>query len=304
MRSDHVLVTGGSGFLGRAVVGALRKSGARVRVADLEPFPDPEVESIVGDLRSAQTRSAAVTPGLTGVIHLAARTSVLESVGDPAGVHTMNVTVTAELLELARRAGVGRFLLASTNAIVGDVGARRIHEDIPLRPLTPYGATKAAGEMLLAGYAGSYGMATCAVRLTNVYGPGMERKDSFVPRLMRAALSGEGVQVYGDGLQRRDLVHVGDAAEGFMAAWRNRFTGSLIVGSGHSVTVLDLVEAARTATGRPIAVEHVPAKAGEMPAVIVDISRARSLGYEPRVTLQEGLASVWQEFAADAGTAR
>ena len=79
---------------------------------------------------------------------------------------------------------------------------------MPLAPLTPYGATKAAGEMLLCGYAGAYGMATCALRFTNIYGPGMEAKDSFVPRLMRAALAGTGVQIYGDGKQLRDLVHM------------------------------------------------------------------------------------------------
>jgi UDP-glucose 4-epimerase len=288
------------------VVRELVEEGACVRVVDRVPYSAGAagVTSVVGDLTDPTVRSAAVTSDLTGVIHLAARTSVLESVDDPAGVHHTNVTVTAELLELARRAGVPRFVLASTNAVVGDIGERRIHEDLPLRPLTPYGATKAACEMLLAGYAGAYGMSTCALRLSNIYGPGMEHKDSFVPRLMRAALVGEGVSVYGDGNQSRDLVHVEDAAQGFLVAWRRRYTGSLIVGSGRSVTVTELVEAARKATGRPIPAEHVPAKSGEMPAVIVDISRARSLGYQPRMTLEDGLAGVWQDFRDHHGAGR
>jgi UDP-glucose 4-epimerase len=180
------------------------------------------------------------------------------------------------------------------------VGAGRIHEEIPLRPLTPYGATKAACEMLLSGYAGSYGMTTCSVRLTNIYGPGMAHKDSFVPRLMRAALSGGGVDVYGDGEQRRDLVHVEDVARGFLTAWTRRRTGPVIIGAGRSVTVTELVEAARKATGRPIPVRHVPAKAGEMPAVVVDLSLARSLGYDPRMTLEDGLVGVWEDFRARA----
>jgi UDP-glucose 4-epimerase len=300
---EHVLVTGGSGFVGRAVVGALREAGARVRVVDLAPHPDRAVGSVVGDLRDPAVRAAAVTGDLTGIIHLAARTSVLESVKDPAGVHDVNVEVTAGLLEAARLAGVERFLFASTNAVVGDIGSGRIHEDVPLRPLTPYGATKAACEMLLAGYAGSYAMVTCAVRLTNIYGPGMAHKDSFVPRLMRAALAGEGVDVYGDGEQRRDLVHVDDVARGFLTAWRARRTGPLIIGAGRSVSVTELVEATRKATGRPIPVRHVPAKPGEMPAVIVDIARARSLGYEPQVALEDGLVGVWQDFGARSAAA-
>ena len=302
MLDEKVLVTGGAGFVGRAVVAALRAAGARVRVADPRALPstDPGIETVAGDLREPGVLAAAVTGDLTGIIHLAARTSVLQSVQDPAGVHEVNVELTARLLEAARLAGVGRFLLASTNAVVGDVGAGRIHEEIALRPLTPYGATKAACEMLLSGYAGSYGMTTCAVRLTNIYGPGMELKDSFVPRLMRAALAGEGVEVYGNGEQRRDLVHVEDVARGFLAAWQADHVGPVIVGAGRSVTVTELVEAARKATERPVPVTHVPAKTGEMPAVIVDIARARSLGYEPLVPLEEGLVGVWADFRARA----
>lgn len=303
MADDQVLVTGGAGFVGRTVVTALRAAGLRVRVADLAAHPDAEVESVVGDLREPAVREAAFAGGLAGVVHLAARTSVLESVKDPAGVHAVNVEMTAGLLESARLTGVERFLLASTNAVVGDIGSGRIHEEVPLRPLTPYGATKAACEMLLSGYAGSYGIAAAAVRLTNIYGPGMAHKDSFVPRLMRAALRGEGVEVYGTGEQRRDLVHVEDVARGFLAAWDHRLTGPVIIGAGRSVTVTELVEAARKATGCPIPVNNVPAKPGEMPAVVVDIAKARSLGYEPRVGLEDGLAGVWQDFRSRAEAA-
>lgn len=303
MADDQVLVTGGAGFVGRTVVTALRAAGLRVRVADLAAHPDAEVESVVGDLREPAVREAAFAGGLAGVVHLAARTSVLESVKDPAGVHAVNVEMTAGLLESARLTGVERFLLASTNAVVGDIGSGRIHEEVPLRPLTPYGATKAACEMLLSGYAGSYGIAAAAVRLTNIYGPGMAHKDSFVPRLMRAALRGEGVEVYGTGEQRRDLVHVEDVARGFLAAWDHRSTGPVIIGAGRSVTVTELVEAARKATGCPIPVNNVPAKPGEMPAVVVDIAKARSLGYEPRVGLEDGLAGVWQDFRSRAEAA-
>jgi UDP-glucose 4-epimerase len=296
LAGEALLVTGGAGFVGHSVVPALLAEGARVTVLDRNPYPSSEVESVVGDLRDPDVRDKAVRPGLTGIVHLAAITSVLGSLRDPTAVHEVNVDATAALLELARVREVHRFVMASTNAVTGDVGEATIHEGLPLRPLTPYGATKAAAEMLLSGYAGGYAMATCALRLTNVYGPGMAHKDSMVPRLMRAVRAGQTIQVYGTGEQRRDFVHVRDVVAGLLAAWRAGHTGPLIVGAGESVSVLELIAAVGRVVGRPVATEHVPAKPGEMPAVVVSIERARALGYRPSVPLEEGLATVWDEF--------
>jgi UDP-glucose 4-epimerase len=129
----------------------------------------------------------------------------------------------------------------------------------------------------------------------------MQLKDSFVPRLMRAARDGHGVQVYGDGNQVRDLIHVDDIVSGLLLAWRSRSTGSIILGAGESVTVNDIIAAARSVTGAPIPVEHIAPKPGEMPAVIVDISTARALGYRPTHDLKSGIATVWPEFAPAGG---
>ncbi len=298
----RVLVTGGSGFIGRRVVGALLDDGADVTVADKRAFPGggagPDgVRTVIGDLCEPSVVAEAVSPGTEVIIHLAALTRVLASVEDPAATHRVNVDVTAALLEQARVRGVGTFLFASTNAVTGDVGRARIDEQIPLRPLTPYGATKAAAEMLIGAYASCYDMTGCSLRFSNVYGPGMQEKDSFVPRLMRAARDGGGVQVYGDGTQLRDLVHVDDIVAGMFAAWRAGFSGPLILGAGESVSVNEMVDAARGVTGAAIPVQHVPSKPGEMPAVIIDISAARALGYAPAHDLKSGLATVWPEFS-------
>jgi UDP-glucose 4-epimerase len=294
---SQVLVTGGSGFIGRRLVRALLDTGADVTVADKRAFPDDAVRSVVGDLCDPSVVASAVRPGTEVIIHLAAITRVLLSIEDPAGTHALNVTATADLLEQARLKEVGSFVLASTNAVTGDVGRATINEQIALRPLTPYGATKAAGEMLLGSYAACYGMTGCALRFSNVYGPGMAEKDSFVPRLMRAARDGQGVQVFGDGTQVRDLVHVDDIVAGIFTALRSGFTGPLILGAGESVTVNEIVDAARSVTGKEIPVENIPAKPGEMPAVIVDISAAKALGYSPAHDLKSGLATVWPEFS-------
>ncbi|HEY0621345.1 MAG TPA: NAD-dependent epimerase/dehydratase family protein [Kribbella sp.] len=298
--ADRVLVTGASGFIGRAVVAALRQRDVPVTAVDREP-PDQSwdsgVEVVTGDLADQQVCIAAFETRPRAVIHLAALTSVLRSVDAPMRTFAENVTITQVLLELSRGSGVGQFVLASTNAVVGDVGASTITADLPLRPLTPYGATKAAGEMLLSAYSGSYGLSTAALRFTNVYGPGMSHKDSFVPRLMRAALTGTGVRVHGDGLQRRDLVYIDDVVAAILLALDNGFDGRAIVGSGSSVSVLELVEAVRSVTGSPIPAEHVAAPAGEMPAVVVDVSAsAEALGYKPTVSLADGLSRTWQYF--------
>ncbi|PXY30957.1 NAD-dependent epimerase/dehydratase family protein [Prauserella muralis] len=295
----NVVVTGGSGFIGRAVVAAFRERGARVTVVDREPVTvqDEGIVAIQGDLADPEIRERAILPGTDGIVHLAAITSVLKSREMPAKTYSENVAITHELLELARMHGVPRFILASTNAVVGDVGVSTITENLALAPLTPYGATKAACEMLMSGYAGAYGMKTCALRFTNVYGPGMSHKDSFVPRLMRAALAGEGVKVYGDGQQRRDLVFLEDVVRGILGAWDTQHVGRAIVGAGRSVSVLELIETVRSVTGCPIPVEHIPAPGGEMPAVVVDISRsAETIGYRPAYDLPAGLAATWQYF--------
>jgi UDP-glucose 4-epimerase len=295
---SRVLVTGGAGFIGRRVVRALLAEGHDVTVADLHAFPDKDVRSVVGDLCDPDGPARAVSQGTDVIIHLAAITSVVGSIQDPVSTHRLNVNATARLLELARENEVGTFLLASTNAVVG-AGAgpgEVITERAVLRPLTPYGATKAAGEMLLGSYANCYGITGTALRFSNVYGPGMLEKDSFIPRLMRAARNGEGVQVRGDGSMLRDVVHVDDVVQGIFAAWRGGHNGPLLLGSGTSVTVNDMVETARRVTGAAIPAERVPVGNGEMPAIVLDISTAKALGYEPAYDLEAGMATVWPDF--------
>jgi UDP-glucose 4-epimerase len=298
--SSRVLVTGGAGFIGRRVVAALLEQGHDVSVVDLRAYPSDDVQSIVGDLTDPETVTKAIRADTEVIIHLAALTSVVKSVDDPVGTFRLNVEATARLLETARENEVHTFLLASTNAAAGNVGGATMNESVPLRPLGPYGATKAAAEMLLSAYTNCYGIKGTALRFSNVYGPGMEAKDSFIPRLMRAARDGEGVQVRGDGSMIRDVVHVDDVLQGIFTAWEAGRTGPLILGSGQSVTVNEMVQTARRVTGRPIPVEHVPVPTGEMPAVLLDISAIKALGYQPRYDLEAGMATVWPDF--DPGT--
>ncbi len=201
------------------------------------------------------------------------------------------------MLEGARTAGVSALVFASTNAVTGPMDAPAITERATLRPMTPYGATKAAGEMLMSAYTASYGVRCTCLRLTNVYGPGMQAKDSIVARLMRGIRLGTTFEIYGDGTpgtrlracQRRRRC-------GATGAERSSWHGPIVIGAGRSLSVLEVVDEVRRVTGAEVPVQHGPAKPGEMPAVIVDAQRARDAGWSPRFGFAEGVAGVWEEW--------
>jgi UDP-glucose 4-epimerase len=276
----------------------LTTAGSYVRVVDLQPHPDPAVEIVVGDIAEPHVVERALDGGFDAIVHLAAVTQVLNSLEQPELAFRTNVAATALLLEAARGAGVAAFAFASTNAVIGPMTDGKITEDTPLQPLTPYGSTKAAGEMLMSAYSASYGVRCSCLRLTNVYGPGMQAKDSIVARLMRAIRLGTTFEIYGDGLQVRDYVHVSDVVSAIRLALVDpRWSGPTVIGSGSSLSVLDVIDEVRRVTGAELHVEHGPAKAGEMPAVIVDNGRARAAGWAPKYTFTNGLTGVWDEWS-------
>ncbi len=298
LRGRRILVTGGSGFIGRHVVADLLGVGAHVRVVDLQPHPDPEVEMVRGDIADPAVLDASLEGGFDAVVHLAAVTSVLRSLEHPELTYRTNVAATAALLEAARSAGVTALAFASTNAVTGPMEAPAITESATLRPLTPYGSTKAAAEMLMSAYTASYGVRCACLRLTNVYGLGMQAKDSIVARLMRAIRTGATFEIYGDGRQVRDYVNASDVVAAFrLALVRADWKGPIVIGTGTSLSVLEVVDAVRRVSGAAISVRHGPPKPGEMPAVIVDPSRARAAGWSPRYSLAEGLVDVWEEWS-------
>ncbi len=297
LRASRILITGGSGFIGRQFVKALSAAGARVRVVDLQPHPDPSVDLVQGDIADAAVVEAALDGGIDAIVHLAAVTSVLRSIEQPELTYRTNVAGTHRVLEGARAAGVKALVFASTNAVTGPMDAPAITERAALRPLTPYGASKAAGEMLMSAYTAVYGVRCTCLRLTNVYGPGMQAKDSIVARLMRGILLGTTFEIYGDGRQVRDYLHVSDVvAAAQLALLDQRWHGPVVIGAGRSLSVLEVVEQVRRTTGAEVPVVHGAAKQGEMPAVIVDAARARAAGWRPRYSFADGVAGVWEEW--------
>jgi UDP-glucose 4-epimerase len=152
--------------------------------------------------------------------------------------------------------------------------------------------------MLMSAYTASYGLRCVALRLTNAYGPGMQAKDSIVARLMRAIRLGSTFEVYGDGTQVRDYVHALDVTAAVrLGLSDDGWSGPLVIGAGRSLSVLEVLDAVRAVTGVDLDVRHGPARPGEMPAVIVDPSRALGAGWSPRYSFEAGLAGVWDEWS-------
>jgi UDP-glucose 4-epimerase len=298
LNGRRILVTGGSGFIGRHVVAAMAAAGAQVRVIDLQPHPDPAVDIVIGDIADPSALSSAFAGGMDSVVHLAAETSVLKSIERYEQTFHTNMLGTNAVLEAARAAGVGSLAFASTNAVTGPMTTPKISEVLALRPMTPYGATKAAGEMLMSAFTEVYGVKCVPIRLTNVYGPGMQAKDSIVARLMRCIRLGTEFEVYGDGSQVRDYVHAHDVVAAMkLGLTSDQWSGAMVIGSGQALSVLEVVRAVEEVSGHEISFHHGPAKPGEMPAVIVDPTRAHEAGWTPGYpTLAEGLVGVWAEW--------
>lgn len=297
----RVLITGGAGFIGSHLVERLLALGHGVRVLDnlstgkRENLPVAgNVEFLQGDIRDVQMVRLAVG-GVDAIVHLAAVASVQASVDDPVGTHASNFDGTLHLLEAARLGGVRRLLYASSAAVYGDNDELPLTEEAKPRPLTPYAADKLAGEYYLQFYAGKYGLDTTAFRFFNIFGPRQDPSSPysgvisiFADRLAR----GEPATIFGDGLQTRDFVFVGDLAQLLAEALQRRdLAGQAInVGRGQPSSLLDLIAALEKLSGRSLARTHAGARVGDIRHSCADVTRLRTLlGFVPSTELGTGL---------------
>lgn len=297
----RVLVTGGAGFIGSHSVAALLAAGHAVRVLDnlstglAAQVPLP-AELVVGEVTDPAT-AVAVVAGCQAVLHLAALVSVPESLERPLETFAVNTTGTAMLLEAARRAGVGRLVLASTCAVYGDLPGVK-DEQAPLLPMAPYSASKLMAEELARCYTRSYGMATICLRYFNVYGP-RQRADSpysgVLARWCAAARSGQPCRVFGDGEQTRDFVSVHDVADANLLALTSPAVeagGVYNVATGSATSLNTILATLRELVGPQLSWEYAPARSGDIAHSQGDGDLLRALGWRPQVDLTDGLAEL------------
>ena len=301
--SGHTMfmVTGGCGFIGSHLTRELAKlgevtildnlsTGRTWRIQDL--LDRGRVQLIRGDLLD-QDLLAEICRGMDRIFHLAADVSVGRSLSHPRKVHETNATGTLGLLEAARNAGVGGFIFASSAAVYGDGPFNPKQETTPPEPITPYGASKLAGEYYCEAYRRSYGLRTVSLRYFNVYGPGQDPRGDYaavIPRFIMEVLRRRPPVIFGDGTQVRDFVAVRDVVRANILAMQRDATGVFNIGSGDGTTVLDLARAVMGIGGLSRDPVFEKPRPGDIRVSVADISRARDvMGFRPKVHLADGL---------------
>jgi UDP-glucose 4-epimerase len=305
------LVTGGAGFVGSALVRLLVERGYAVRVYDNlstgspELLEDTDAELVEGDVRDVDALERAAR-GSDVVFHLAAGTGVVPSIEDPFGDFDLNARGTLAALWVARRVGAPRFVFSSSNAPLG-VGAFPASEEKPVAPLSPYGASKAAGEAYCSAFHSAYGLEAVAVRFSNAYGPRSAHKSNVIPLFIRRLLEGRELVVYGDGSQTRDFVFVTDLADGLVRAAEADGVGGEVfqLASGVETSVNDLISMLAELSGRKPEVRREPPRPGEILRNYSLIEKAEQrLDYAPSVSLEDGLRRTYDWFSSSLATAR
>jgi UDP-glucose 4-epimerase len=300
-----IVVTGGAGFIGSHLADAFVGAGHDVAVLDnLSSGDRAQVPAVARfhevDIRSDEAVRALEHEKPDVLCHHAAQMNVRRSVEDPAYDAEVNVLGTLRLLEAARKAGTKTVLFASSGGTVyGETERFPISEEEATVPVCPYGVSKLTGEHYLEYYHRIFGLRYVALRYANVYGPRQNPhgEAGVVSIFCRALLEGQGAQIYGDGLQTRDYVFVGDVVRANLAALASGYCGAVNIGTGTETNVVDLHAKIRRLAGSDVLPEHAPAKDGEVRRSVLDCSRAATaIGWKPSVTLDEGLSATVDFF--------
>ena len=304
----NFLVTGGAGFIGSHVCERLLLDGHAVwAFDDLNNFYAPAIKQ--RNLRALQalaqpftfvhgdlTDRAAVDEVLAGakfdqIIHLAARAGVRPSLAEPALYQRVNVEGTVNLLEAARLNGVTKVTIASSSSVYGVNAKVPFSESDPIfSAISPYAASKLAGEALGHTYHHVYGMDIVMLRFFTVYGP-RQRPDLAIHKFASLITAGKAIPVFGDGSTARDYTFVTDTVDGILACTRQSFGFQIFnLGESQTVTLRRLIELLEKSLGRPAIIDRQPLQPGDVPITFADISKARALlGYNPTVKIDEGI---------------
>ena len=309
------IVTGAAGFIGAHVARALLDRGDRVvGVDNYDAFYDRGVKEANAarlacerfELVEADIRDREVIGELfeahrpEAVYHMAALAGVRPSIEDPGRYASVNVDGLVAVLDAARGSSCRRVLFASSSSVYGNNRKVPFAETDPVdEPISPYAATKRAGELLCHAYAHLFGLSIACLRLFTVFGPA-QRPDLAIGKFMRLIAVGDPVPMFGDGTTSRDYTYVDDIIDGCLAAERRLssepegFWRIWNLGGSHPVTLADMVEAIGAVLGRAPDIERLPLQAGDVERTWADLTRSRAeLGYEPKVSFADGLRRQW-----------
>lgn len=301
-----VLVTGGAGFIGSHLSDALSSLGKEIVVFDnLSTRSQKNVPSGVimapGDVRYPEQIVQAATD-CDLIFHLAANANGTVSVNDPRFDFESNALGTFNVLDAALQAGAKKFVYMSSASVYGIPQRFPMGEDHPTKPFVPYGTSKLTGEICCQSFFQTYGLPVVIARPFCVYGPG-EHPDLAlveVSRYLRWHLNGKSIQIVGDPDRKtRDFVHVSDVVDGLLLIADQAPVGEVFnLGSGEEVTMGELTDVISSVTGRPVVVDGIPEITEDTYRLVGDISKIRSLGYAPRVSLVEGVRQLAEKLGA------
>jgi nucleoside-diphosphate-sugar epimerase len=308
------LVSGGAGFIGSHTVDELVRRGHDVVVFDdlstgktaNLAHVEPQVEILHQSITDLDKLRGACR-GIDYVIHLAARTSVPQSMADPGDTNRVNVEGTLNVLLAARDAKVKRVVFAGSTAVYGDTLTLPTREDTPAVPISPYGASKLAGEIYGQVFHRAYGLEFVSLRYFNVFGPRQDPSSPYsgvLSRFNAALLEATPPTVFGDGEQSRDFVYVGNVAEANLLACEAKGAAGLVfnVGTGTRHTLNQTLALLEKVTGRPAKANYGAPREGDILDSQADITRARNvLGYSAHVGFEEGLKRTWEWFRTSQG---
>lgn len=304
---SEVLVTGAAGFIGSHVCEALLRRGARVTGIDcFDEFYPRSVKQrnvaaclahdhfklLEADIRDEAAMARAIE-GVQAIVHLAARAGVRLSIENPLLYQDVNIRGTSVLLEAARQAGIQKFVFASSSSVYGNNPKVPFSEtDNVDHPISPYAATKKAGELICHTYHHLFGMDVTCLRFFTVYGP-RQRPDLAIHKFARLIEAGKSIPVFGDGTMRRDYTYVDDIVAGVIAAI-DLIKGYKIynLGNANPVSLSEVIEGIEQALGRKAIIERLPSQPGDVERTFADITAAqRDLGYAPQTDFATGLAA-------------
>ena len=300
------LVTGAAGFIGSHLCERLLADGCTViGIDNFDDFYDPQIKRrnisgclknknfqlIEADIRDSTAMDEVVGDGVEIIVHLAARAGVRPSIAQPLLYADVNINGTMVLLQAAAKHKVAKFIFGSSSSVYGNSEKLPFSEDDNVDfPISPYAATKKAGELICHTYHHLYGIAITCLRFFTVYGP-RQRPDLAIHKFAKLIEQGKPIPVYGDGTMMRDFTYIDDIIDGTVAAMQ-KYAGFEIYNLGESkpITVNDLVTEIEKALGKKPVREYVPAQPGDVERTYADVSKAvRELGYNPSTTIQAGL---------------
>lgn len=301
MEIKKIIVTGGSGFLGRHLLRALDKAGYQVKNIDLRD--NPEFETVIADVQNKQKMLEEIKDA-DMVFHLASLIEAGESVEKPQKYIDYNIDGTLSVLEAMRENGIKTFIFSSSAAVYGEPVNVPIKEDDRTMPINPYGMTKLAMEALLSSYVGSHSFTGIALRYFNLYGPGEhhEPETHAMPRFIKQIYEGQEVTVWGSGEHKRDYIHIYDIVDAHLKAIRLAEREPekyhyMNLSTEKPASVLDIVHAVEKAMNKKANVKHFDPRPGDPLLLYADASKAReTLGWEAKVELNDGIKEVVDYF--------